>query len=112
MQPLPTKPLCTTCFNTSFPSLCTGGLGNLGQMFDVVPLAPWSAQARGNNSVPQISMCRGPGRRDHIWGLDLATGKRVFARAGSLLQYSYDGTVGKFKDCDNPTYPGEHPPVP
>jgi hypothetical protein len=74
----------------------------------VVPLQPWSALAGGNRSVPQISMCRGPGVRDHIWGIQNATGATVHARAGSMMQYSYDGTVGRFKDCDNPTYPGEN----
>lgn len=74
--------------------------------------------------VPQISLCRGPpDGRYHVWGMDNTTanngaGNYVYARQGSMLQYSYDGNVGGTWQgkqypgpvvCDNPTYPGaEH----
>jgi hypothetical protein len=92
-----------------------GGLGNQVQAFEVAEMEDWQDPTYGNTYVPQISLCRGPGRFNHIWGIDTA-GNTIYARAGSLLQYSYDGNLGDRNNnnvvtgpvnCDNPTYPGE-----
>jgi hypothetical protein len=89
------------------PLPTTGGMGNLGQFFQVVPLASWGDTDKDNSKVPQISMCRGPEPRSHIWGHQAGTNRPVYARAGSMLQYSYDGTMGgRPTTCGDPTYPG------
>jgi hypothetical protein len=68
-------------------------------------MEPWTVS--NGIWVPQISLCRGPGRFNHQWGVN-TQGKKVYARAGSMLQYSYDGNAGDPPVvCDNPTYPGE-----
>jgi hypothetical protein len=96
---------CPCACQLNLHTLSAAGLGNKDQAFKVALMDDWNPPGQ----PPQISLCRGPGTRDHIWGID-NSGNVVYARQGSMLQYSYDGDVGSFKGpktCDNPTYPGE-----